>query len=83
MNDDTFVTEKEEEVLNSYLLFRELFNNLKQETNLSVAELVGIMMSVSAIETRDEGWAPEEFHQLLDEVKVVDWRKKPKLTVVK
>lgn len=83
MNDDEFLTEKEREVVETYLLFSEAFESLSKQYNHSVSELAGIMMGVVAIKTRDDGWTEEEFHELLDEVKKVDWKKRPRLTVVK
>ena len=83
MNDDEFLTEKEREVVETYLLFSEAFESLSKQYNHSVSELAGIMMGVVAIKVRDDGWTEEEFHDLLDEVKKVDWKKRPRLTVVK
>lgn len=77
MNDDEFLTEKEREVVETYLLFSEAFESLSKQYNHSVSELAGIMMGVVAIKTRDDGWTEEEFHELLDEVKKVDWKKRP------
>ena len=83
MNDDEFLTEKEREVVETYLLFSEAFESLSKQYNHSVSELAGIMMGVVAIKVRDDGWTEEGFHDLLDEVKKVDWKKRPRLTVVK
>ncbi len=83
MNDEEFLTEKEREVVETYLLFSEAFDSLSKQYNHTISELAGIMLGVVAIKTRDDGWSEEEFHELLDEVKKVDWKKRPRLTVVK
>lgn len=83
MNDEKFLTEKEKEVVETYLLFSEAFDSVSKQYNHNVAELAGILLGVVAIKTRDDGWSEEEFHELLDEVKKVDWKKRPRLTVVK
>lgn len=93
MNDEFFdkdhtsrlseLTEKEVDVLVAFESFKELYELVKEEQDLSPAEIFGVMMSLIGIKFREEGMSHEEFLSFMDEVREINWNKKPKLTIVK